>query len=113
MQSRRKTSQLLIGPGGGNSEARVNQQNHRAAQSRKKIECNDFFSPTGCQRRLRLQKKWNVRTQCRGQLSQLDWRQRLAKKFIQPKKCGGCVTAAAAQTGGQRNRFFQVNTHTL
>src|SRR4051812_29254796 len=91
----------------------MDKQNARAAERWKKIERSDFFTATGGKSRMGLQKKWNVRAERSRQFGQLRFGYRSAKKFIQGEERDGRVAAAPAQTGSNRNFFFQMNSNTF
>ena len=111
VQCRRKTREILISPRRRNAESGMNQQHGLAAQRREKIQRLDFFAATGGKRRLVLEEKRHVRAERRGEFIQLRGGKRLAKQFVQREQRGRGIAAAAAQTGGQRNFFLQMNAH--
>ena len=61
VQRRWESGQLLIGPGGRDAEAGMDEEEGRAFEERKEIQRLDFLATASGQRWLGLEKEWDVR----------------------------------------------------
>ena len=78
----REAREVLIGPGGGDAETGVDQEENRATQGRKEFEGLNELAAPGGQRRFALEKKRDVGAEKSGDELQLFRRQRLAEEFV-------------------------------
>jgi hypothetical protein len=107
-----KLREILISPRRRNAESGMNQQQRLAAQRREKIQRLDFLAASGGQRRFAWRK--NGTSEPSAAASSFSFSaERLAEQFVQREQRGRGVAAAAAQAGGQRNFFLQMNFYAV
>src|SRR5207245_8494223 len=82
VERRGEARQLPIRPGRGNAEAGMDQQKRGATQGRECRQGNNFLAAPGGERRLGLQKKWNVGAERRRDRLQLFRRQGFPQKLV-------------------------------
>ncbi len=73
----------------------------------------DFFTTTDGERGFVLQKKWNIRTQSCCDFAKFRRQERLAEKFVKREQGRCCVATAAAESGGERNFFLQMDFYAV
>ena len=110
-----KMGELLISPGGGDTKTRMDEEDRRAFHGREKIERVDSFAASGGERQTcSCKKKGHIRTKLRRDRLKLFRRERVTEDFVQGKeRRGGVADAAAAETGRERDVFFQAQAHAV
>src|SRR5206468_7098060 len=93
------------------SETRINQQKPFAFKRREKIQRLNLLAAAGGQRRERLEKKWNIRAELRGEAVQI--RHCIAEELVQRSQRDGRIGAAAAQPRRKRKVLLQVNPNAV
>ena len=104
---------MLIGPGGGNAEAGMNQQKRRAPQGRERAQRLDLLAAPGRQRRLACRKNGTSEPSDAAMLLQLFRRERPAEQFVQPEQRGRRVAAAAPKPAASGMFFSSSSAHAV
>src|SRR6185369_17241661 len=96
-----------------NPKAGVDEQNENIPQSGERLQRLDFFAAACGESRFVLQKEGDVGAKRRRDSVQLLKSKRVAKQFVQGQQRRRLISAAATETRGKRQFFFEMNADAI